>query len=194
MLRDSLRSLRSIGIQKCGCFLYSLAHPGFGSEKRIEERVKTDASDRKVDLDPRIADLLKVFVGDRKTGLLFESKNGTPLLETNILRRHLHSALHQPGFVNEFTGSHKAGTHAFRRFRNTDLRSRTGRPEAVRDHWLAWSSDSDEGGMSKHYDAIDADDATRLEWEEKCGIGFDLPSVVRCVPQNGTFGGSAEAA
>ena len=38
--------------------------------------------------------------------------------------------------------------------------------------------------MSKHYDAIDADDATRLEWAEKCGIGFDLPSVVPCVPQN----------
>ena len=160
---------------------------------KIEERVKTDASDRKVDLDPRIADLLKVFVGDRKTGLLFESENGTPLLETNILRRHLHPALHQLGFVNEFTGSHKAGTHAFRRFRNTYLRSRTGCPEAVRDYWLAWSSDSDEGGMSKHYDAIDADDATRLEWAEKCGIGFDLPSVVPHVPQNGTFDDATRA-
>ena len=133
-------------------------------------------------------------MGDRKTGLLFESENGTPLLETNILRRHLHPALHQLGFVNEFTGSHKAGTHAFRRFRNTYLRSRTGCPEAVRDYWLAWSSDSDEGGMSKHYDAIDADDATRLEWAEKCGIGFDLPSVVPHVPQNGAFADVTKAA
>jgi hypothetical protein len=87
---------------------------------------------------------------------------------TNILRRHLHPALLKLGFVNEFTGDHKAGTHAFRRYRNTYLRNHTtGCPAPIRDYSLAWSTDSDESEMSKHYDAIDGDDASRLEWAEK---------------------------
>jgi integrase len=150
---------------------------------KIEDRLKTKASYRKVDLDPCVAALLKAFVGNRKTGLLFQSRNGTPLSLTNILRRHLHPALLKLGFVNEFTDDHKAGTHAFRRFRNTYLRNRTECPEGIRDYWLAWEMDSDDSEMSKHYDAIHGDEATRLEWAEKCGIGFEFPPVVPIVPK-----------
>ena len=37
--------------------------------------------------------------------------------------------------------------------------------------------------MSELYDKIREDDAFRREWAEKCGIGFELPSVVPNVPK-----------
>lgn len=146
---------------------------------KIEDRVKTEASYRKVDIHPSVAVLLKHFVGDRKTGLLFRSRNGKPLSLTNILKRHLHPALKALHYVNPHTGDHKAGSHAFRRFRNTYLRNRANCPEGLYQYWLGHA----EASMSARYDKIKEDDAFRLEWAEKCGIGFDLPSVVPNVPK-----------
>ena len=138
---------------------------------KIEDRVKTQASRRKVDLHPSIAALLKEFVGDRKTGLLFASRNRKPLSQSNIVKRHLHPALREMGYVNPTTRTHKAGNHAFRRFRNTYLRNRANCPEGLYKYWLGHADNS----MSDLYDKIKEDDAFRLEWAEKCGIGFDLP-------------------
>ncbi len=86
---------------------------------KVEERLKTTSAFRKVDLHPAIAAILRKFVGDRKIGFLFRTRNGKPLSSSCILRRHLHSALKQMKYVNPFTRTHKAGSHAFRRFRNT---------------------------------------------------------------------------
>ena len=61
---------------------------------------------------------------------------------TASLRRHLHPALKQLGFINPFTGTHKAGHHAFRRFRNTHLRNRSGYPEGLRKFWLGHADES----------------------------------------------------
>lgn len=146
---------------------------------KIEDRVKTDASYRKVDLHPSVAALLKAFVGDRKTGLLFASKNGKPLSLSNILKRHLHPALKALHYVNPHTEDHRAGSHAFRRFLNTYLRNRTNFSVGLYQYWLAHADAS----MSDLYDKIKEDDAFRLEWAEKCGIGFELPSIVPIVPR-----------
>ncbi len=158
---------------------------------KIEDRVKTQASYRKVDLDPCVAVLLKAFVGSRKTGLVFASRNGKPLSLSNILKRHLHPALKALHYINPSTGDHKAGSHAFRRFRNTFLRNRTNCPVGLYQYWLAHANAS----MSELYDKIKEDDAFRLEWAEKCGIGFALsPLIVPNVPKTEPIRESAKAA
>lgn len=147
---------------------------------KMEPRVKTKNAVREVDLHPSVAALLKEFVGERKQGFLFASRNGKPLGSSNVLRRHLHPALKKLGYVNEKNGTHKAGTHAFRRFRNTYLKNFTTCPEGVRDFWLGHAG-TDMGDL---YDKIKRDVAFRRECAEKCGIGFELyPLVVPSVPK-----------
>jgi hypothetical protein len=48
--------------------------------------------------------------------------------------------------------------------------------------------------MSALYDKIKDDNPFRLEWAEKCGIGFELPSVVPNVPKIERHDGLAVAA
>jgi integrase len=146
---------------------------------KVEKRLKTASAYRKVDLHPQIAAALKEFVGVRKSGFLFQTRTGRPLGPSNILRRHLHPALKKLGFANPVTGNHKAGNHAFRRFRNTHLRNRTQCPEGLQKFWLGHADES----MGDLYDKIKEDLAFRKEWAEKCGFGFKLPSVVPNVPK-----------
>ena len=146
---------------------------------KVEGRVKTASSFRQVDLHPTIATMLRRFVQGRKVGFLFTSRNGKPIASSNIIRRHLHPALKQLGFINPHTGTHKAGNHAFRRFRNTHLRNRTACPEGLRNFWMARADES----MDDLYDKIKEDKVFRKEWAEKCGFGFELPSVVPNVPR-----------
>ena len=86
---------------------------------KVETRLKTPSAERDVDLHPAIAALLKDFIGERKSGFLFCSRNGKPLSSSNVIRRHPHPALKELGYINPHTGTYKAGNHAFRRFRNT---------------------------------------------------------------------------
>jgi integrase len=104
-------------------------------QDRLEGRLKTPSAIRQVDLHPEVAKLLRDFIGTRKTGLLFQTKSGKPLSLSNILRRHLHPALKNLGYVNPSTGDHKAGSHAFRRFRDTYLKNETACPKGLRDYW-----------------------------------------------------------
>ena len=157
---------------------------------KVEGRLKTASAFRKVDLHPKIATMLKEFVGERKSGFLFRTRHGRPLGSSNILRRHLHPALKALGFINPFTGTSKAGNHAFRRFRNTHLRNRTGCPEGLLKFWMGHADQS----MSALYDKIKEDVAFRREWAERCGFGFDLPSVVPNVPKTEAETASAMAA
>ena len=59
----------------------------------VENFLKTHAGRRDVDLSPALASMLRSFVGDRTSGLLFCNKRGNPLAQTNLLRRGLHPAL-----------------------------------------------------------------------------------------------------
>jgi integrase len=146
---------------------------------KVEQRLKTKNGVRQVDLHPAIAALLREFVGDRKKGFLFCTRLRKPLSPTNIIRRHLHAALKQLNYVNPFKGTHKAGNHAFRRFRNTYLRNKTECPEGLRNYWMAHAGNS----MDDLYDKIKEDVQFRKMWAEKCGFGFELPSVVPNVPK-----------
>jgi hypothetical protein len=150
---------------------------------RVENRVKTPSAKRQVDLDPEVAKLLKGFIGTRTSGFLFQTKNGTPLSLTNVLRRHLHPALKKLGYVNPHTGDHKAGTHAFRRFRNTFLKNETSCPKGLRDYWLGHAGNS----MDDLYDMVKDNAAFRKQKAAEYGIGFELPisvSIVPNVPKN----------
>ena len=146
---------------------------------KVKEGLKTTNALRDVDLDPAIAVLLRAFVGDRKSGFLFTSRNGKPLSPSNVIRRHLHPALKELGYVNRHTGTHKAGNHAFRRFRNTYLRNQTPCPDGLCKYWLGHAGKD----MSDHYDKIREDVAFRRKLAEECGFGFELSSVVPSVPR-----------
>ena len=98
---------------------------------------------------------------------------------TNILRRHLHRALKQLNYVNPHTRTHKAGNHAFRRFRNTYLRNKTECPDGLRNYWMGHAGDS----IDDLYDNIKEDVPFRRMFAEQCGFGFELPSVVPNVPR-----------
>ena len=92
-----------------------------------------------------------------------------------------------------YTGTYKAGNHAFRRFRNTHLRNRTACPEGLVKFWMGHADES----MGDLYDKIKEDVAFRKEWAEKCGFGFNLPSVVPnvpIVPRNGEIDEAEKAA
>ena len=146
---------------------------------KVEDRLKTASAFRQVDLHPEIARLLKEFIGTRTSGLLFQSKNGKPLSSSNLIRRHLHPALKKLGYVNPYTGDHKAGNHAFRRFRNTYLKNETACPKGLRDYWLGHKGDS----MDDLYDMVKHNVPLRKKWAQECGFGFELPSVVPNVPK-----------
>src|SRR5882724_2685294 len=79
---------------------------------KLELFLKTDAGRRDIDLCPRLAALLKAYVGGRTSGFLFQNWKGNFLSKTNLLRRGLHPAL-------EKLKQPKAGFHAFRRYRLT---------------------------------------------------------------------------
>ena len=64
----------------------------------IHDFRKTENGEREIDLPENVAKLLVEFIGDRKSGLLFRSRNGKQLWQSNILRRHLHPALVEVGF------------------------------------------------------------------------------------------------
>jgi len=145
-----------------------------GEGSKVVERVKKRASRREVDLHPDIATVLKSFVAGRQRGFLFTTRNDTPIARTFALL-HLHYALKALGYTNELNNSELAGTHAFRRSRDTYLRNETPCPEGIYKYWLGHAMGND---MSERYDKIRRDRKKRLEWAERCGYDFDLPSAV----------------
>ena len=139
----------------------------------IHDYLKTENGEREIDLPVNVAKLLVEFIGDRNSGLLFRTRKGNQLSQSNILRRHLHPALEEVGFE-------KAGNHAFRRFRDTFLKNRTNCPEGVLQFWLGWCSE----GMSGHYDQIKNDVAFRKDVVNRCGVGFKVPVSLASIEPN----------
>lgn len=131
----------------------------------IHDYLKTENGEREIDLPENVAKLLVEFIGDRKSGLLFCTRTGKQMSQSNILRRHLHRALAKIGF-------NKSGNHAFRRYRDTFLRNFTKCPPSLIDFWLGWGSE----GMPEHYDQIRNDVEFRKEVANACGVGFDIPA------------------
>jgi site-specific recombinase XerD len=129
---------------------------------RVQLFLKTENGVRDIDLHPDVAAILKRFIGSRSSGFLFCSKNGLPLLQSNVLRLFLHQLLKK-------LGQPKAGAHAFRRFRTTWLRKQHAPEDLIR-FWLGWANKS----VADVYSKLKDDVAFRKKVAEQVGIGFEL--------------------
>ena len=96
-----------------------------------------------------LAAILKEFVGSRTSGFLFQSKNGKPLTQRNIMR----DSLHKLGV---------RGFHPFRRFRVTHLRDQ-GTPEDILRFWIGHADQS----VTDRYSKMSRRIQGRKEWVEK---------------------------
>jgi integrase len=131
------------------------------------QKPKTKAGDRHVDLHPDVASLLKVFIGDRKSGYVFPTTSSNkPLTETNILRRGLHPLLDELGIP-------RCGFHAFRRYRVTHLRQK-GCGDMLLKIWMGHKAK----GMSELYDKTKRDLVYRQMGAQSLGTGFDVPKAL----------------
>jgi integrase len=117
-----------------------------------------------------LSEMLKRYVGQRKTGLLFASRSGRALHQSNILRRSLHPLLTELKVELQ-------GFHGFRRFRTTHLR-RSVVPEDLTRFWIGHSDKTVTDGYSK----LKEDADFRRDCADRVGLGFTLS--VPCVPQN----------
>ncbi|HKN60526.1 MAG TPA: site-specific integrase [Candidatus Acidoferrales bacterium] len=131
---------------------------------RVQPFLKTENGLRDIDLHPHVAALLKRFIGNRTSGFLFSSKNGLPLLQSNVVRLSLHPLLSKLGQPN-------AGAHAFRRFRTTWLRKQHAPEDLIR-FWLGHANKS----VTDLYSKLKDDVAFRKKVTEQVGIGFELPA------------------
>jgi integrase len=139
---------------------------------RVEDSLKTKNAEREIDLHSSVASLLDAFIGNR-SGLLFPTRHGKPMSDSNFRNRFLHRRL-------EGLGQPKAGAHAFRRFRNTYLR-KVHCPDGLLKFWMGHAGRD----MSDLYDKIREDIHYRKDVAESLGIGFELvkkAEVVPCVP------------
>ncbi len=93
---------------------------------------KSENAIREVDIDETLTEMLRRFIGERKSGRLFQSRTGTPLAHGNLRKRVLHPLLERLGIP-------KAGLHAFRHSRVTQLR-KAGTPQDLQKQWIGHSS------------------------------------------------------
>ena len=87
-----------------------------------QDWLKTENGDRIVELHSSVATMLRDYLGDRVSGYLFPNEEGNAHSQTNILKRYLHPILIGDRETPGVTGR-KAGGHAFRRYRNSYLRT-----------------------------------------------------------------------
>ena len=73
---------------------------------------------------------------------------------------------------------HKAGSHAFRRFRNTYLKNETACPKGLRDYWLGHAGNS----MDDLYDMVKDNIVLRKKKTLEYGVGFELPFSASMIP------------
>src|ERR1700677_4209074 len=62
---------------------------------------------RKIGIDAVLVGILREQIGQKKIGYVFQARNGNPLREGHVLKRHLHPILKKLGIA-------KCGLHAFR--------------------------------------------------------------------------------
>ncbi len=124
---------------------------------RVQPFLKTENGVRDIDLHPDVAAMLKRFIGNRISGFVFCSKNGLPLLQSNVLRLSLHQLLKK-------LGQPKAGAHAFRRFRTTWLRKQHAPEDLIR-FWL--------GCQQECRGRVQQVERRRGIPKESCGTGRD---------------------
>lgn len=124
---------------------------------------KTVNALRTIELHPSVARLLKSFIKPRTSGYI-PSSTGTPIHQSNFLRREFHPVLKAAGIT-------KAGFHGFRRYRNTFLRNVARCPDGLLKYWLGHAHRD----MSDLYDKVRDDPKFRLAEAKKVGVGFKVP-------------------
>lgn len=121
-------------------------------------RMKTPASLRSTDLDPRLNSAIAKFVAENKIqhgAFLFQSKSGRAMhLLTASARLHKHNV---------------RGFHAFRRFRITRLRE-LGTPEDILRYWVGHQG----FGITDRYSKLAENAELRKQWSVRAGLGFDI--------------------
>ncbi len=93
----------------------------------LQPFLKTQAGKRRIDLCPVLAEMLRDFIGNRTSGLLFQTSTGGQLLQANTLQDSLHPILKKLEHV-------KGGFNIFRRFRITHL-EKSECPDALKHFW-----------------------------------------------------------
>ena len=101
--------------------------------------------------------MLKAFIADRSSGLLFQTDSGRPMAQSDVLR----DSLHKFGVK---------GFHTFRRFRATQVRMKS-TPWDLEKFWLGHAN-KDVGDL--YIEGIENDVALRKYWDNKVGLGFSL--------------------
>jgi integrase len=143
---------------------------------QIHKFLKADSGSREIDLCPSLASMLKEYLekrqGTLKSDLLFQSKSGKPLHQSNLLRGTLHPILED---LDELM----CGCHAFRRFRVTHLR-KNGVPEDLIHFWLGHAGKT----VTDDYNKLKDDLEFRKEVSVRVGLGFELPSNKTVVGPN----------
>ena len=138
--------------------------------------LKTDAAKRQIDLHPDIAEYLRRFTTG-KTGLLFQTANGTPHLHGNLAARWL-----TPRLIDMKLDEKGMGWHSFRRFRKTWLRGARCL-EDLNNFWMGHKPTT----MSELYSHLYEEAQLRLVEVERVGYGFTLPeqnaSIIPIVPK-----------
>jgi integrase len=127
---------------------------------------KTEAGYRDVDVHPLVAEMLREYIGDRKSGFLLEMETGKMLWPSTLYRDGLTT------IVKGMSRS-KIRFHAFRRFRQAVLEKSDVRQILI-NYWMA----HDDSDMSSRYaKQLTEDVEFRQGWAEKVGLGFDLSEV-----------------
>jgi integrase len=127
---------------------------------------KTEAGYRDVDVHPIIAKMLRVYVGNRKSGFLLETETGKMFWPSTLYRDGLRT-------IVRGMGRRKVRFHAFRRFRQAVLEKSEVRQLLI-DFWFG----HDNPDMSSRYaKQLTEDVEFRQDWAAKVGLGFVLPEV-----------------
>src|SRR5215831_6843311 len=134
MLREAVRRRSWNSLWSTLAFLRAVAHAKNGK--------------REIDLHPKVSAMLKMFIGNRTSGLLFGSRKGTPLGQSNFLRRTLHPILVGLG-----------GQRHERPLRQNSRGCRV--PQGMGQKSWPWFRDSDQGFCQKP--------SYWTEWTEKDG-------------------------
>ena len=132
----------------------------------IQAYLKTKNGAREVDLCVDLAAMLKEYVGERTEGLLFRTASGAQLLQTNCLRDSLHPVLTKLEHV-------KGGFNIFRRYRITYL-EKSDCPDSLKHFWSGHAQKH----ISERYVKLLEEREYRLEWAERIGLGFKIPTSV----------------
>lgn len=131
---------------------------------KIQPYLKTKNGTREVDLCPALAAMLRDYVGERRSGLLFCTSTGAQLMQSNTLQYSLHPILDAMKHV-------KGGFNIFRRFRITHL-EKSECPQALKHFWSGHA----QAHVSERYVKLLTAREYRLEWLPLSQAEFSGPT------------------